>query len=362
MEQTGNKGEWSELYAFFKLLADKELCAGDANLNKIKDLIYPIISIIRHDVGNDFHYGYNEGNVVIKSSQGKVVNTIPIMQFKKNAELLLVKINKGKGAFDVPEITDFRKQTSTEYIKSPSTKKADITIVVHDNRTGTDPTLSFSIKSQLGSPATLLNSSQNTNFIFRLSQNIPTGEIERLNGVDGQTERMKIIADNGASLIFEGIQESKRTGDMYLCNLQNIDSSIPEIMANLVLIALSEGLSCVKDVIERMTENNPLGFNMSHGHTYYETKMKRLLTDTALGMKPGELWNGRYEANGGYLVVREDGEVVCYHIYNKNEFEDYIYNNVKIDYPSRLRHDYGYVYEENGKQKMKLNFQIRFIK
>lgn len=362
MEQTGNKGEWSELYAFFKLLGDMELCAGDASLNKIKDSIYPIISIIRHDAGRDFHYGYNEENVVIKSSKGEIFNIIPIVQFKKNAELLLSKIYKGRGAFNVPEIIDFRKQTSTKYIKSPSTKKADITIVVHDNRTGTDPTLSFSIKSQLGSPATLLNSSQNTNFVFRLSRNISAEEIEQINCIDSQTERMRMITEKGVSLFFEGIQESKRTGDMYLCNLQNIDSSIPEIMANLVLIALSEGLTCIKDIIIRMTEINPLGFNLSHGHTYYETKMKRLLTDTALGMKPGELWNGRYEANGGYVVVREDGEVVCYHIYNKNEFEDYLYNNVKIDYPSRSRHDYGYVYDEKGKQKIKLNFQIRFIK
>ncbi|WP_446892448.1 HpaII family restriction endonuclease [Acinetobacter sp. NS4_7] len=32
---TANKGEWSELYALFKLLCDGELSAGDENLNKI---------------------------------------------------------------------------------------------------------------------------------------------------------------------------------------------------------------------------------------------------------------------------------------------------------------------------------------
>lgn len=362
MELTGNKGEWSELYAFFKLLADKELCAGDANLNKINDLIYPIIRIIRHNADFDFNYEYDERNVVVKSSSGVIYKVIPIMRFKENAALLLTKIRNGKGAFDVPEIIRFRNETATGYIKSPSTKKADITIVVHDNRTGTDPTLSFSIKSQLGSPATLLNSSQNTNFIFRLSHNIPDNEVERINNTDSQSERMKMIAENGVSLSFDGIQEGKRNGDMYLCNLQNIDSSMPEIMSYLVLIALTEGVTAVKDIVGRMTEMNPLNFNMSHGHTYYETKMKKFLTDTALGMKPSELWNGQYEANGGYVVVREDGEIVCYHIYNKNEFEDYLYNNVKIDYPSRSRHDYGYIYNESGNQKIKLNFQIRFIK
>ena len=33
---TGNKGEWSEIYALFKLLGDKQLFAGDAELNKVE--------------------------------------------------------------------------------------------------------------------------------------------------------------------------------------------------------------------------------------------------------------------------------------------------------------------------------------
>lgn len=33
MELKGNKGEWSELYAFLKLLADGYLFCGDGHLN-----------------------------------------------------------------------------------------------------------------------------------------------------------------------------------------------------------------------------------------------------------------------------------------------------------------------------------------
>jgi hypothetical protein len=28
-------------------------------------------------------------------------------------------------------------------------------------------------------------------------------------------------------------------------------------------------------------------------------------------------------ATGGYLVVKEDGEVLCYYVYKRNEFESY---------------------------------------
>ena len=51
--------------------------------------------------------------------------------------------------------------------------------------------------------------------------------------------------------------------------------------------------------------------------------MKVLLIDVALGMTPGAEWLGKYDANGGYLVVRKDGKIVCYHFYNRNDIEDY---------------------------------------
>ena len=88
--------------------------------------------------------------------------------------------------------------------------------------------------------------------------------------------------------------------------------------------------------------------------------MNSLLIDSALGMTPATPWTRHYDANGGYLVVRDDGEVLCYHFYDRNQTEDYLFNNTRFDYPSRSRYDYGYLYESNGETFIKLNFQIRF--
>lgn len=38
---TGNKGEWSEIYALFKLLGDKQLFLGNKDIEKLEDLFYP---------------------------------------------------------------------------------------------------------------------------------------------------------------------------------------------------------------------------------------------------------------------------------------------------------------------------------
>ena len=44
---SGNKGEWSEIYAFLRLLEVKKLYAADAEVNKKDDMFYNIINIIR---------------------------------------------------------------------------------------------------------------------------------------------------------------------------------------------------------------------------------------------------------------------------------------------------------------------------
>jgi type II restriction enzyme len=78
-------------------------------------------------------------------------------------------------------------------------------------------------------------------------------------------------------------------------------------------------------------------------------------------MMPSKVWGGIYDATWGYLVVKENGEILCYHIYNLNQFEDYLFENTKLETASSTRHDFGILYEENGTINIKLNLQIRFI-
>lgn len=89
--------------------------------------------------------------------------------------------------------------------------------------------------------------------------------------------------------------------------------------------------------------------------------MKCFLTDIALGMMPTIVWTGKYEANGGYLVVKENGDVLCYHFYNKNLFEDYLYNNTRFETASSTRNRFGFIEKQvDGSLIFKLNLQIRF--
>ena len=118
----------------------------------------------------------------------------------------------------------------------------------------------------------------------------------------------------------------------------------------------------VKHGNSERAKNNPLEYDNSNNHQFYIYKIKRFLTDVALGMMPSKVWSGEYNATGGYLIVKEDGDVLCYHIFDKNQFENYLMNNTKLETASSSRHKFGKLYKEEGKLFMNLNLQIRFIK
>ncbi len=352
----GNKGEWSEVYALLKLLSDGNLFSGDIELNKIQNLVYPIIKILRTETDGAFEYSIDSNLIIITSENEEI--KIPIDQFTQQAELLFNSIKDAKSsAFYIPEAEEFLEQIKCKTLKAKSSVKTDIRIIIHDFKTNTDPELGFSIKSQLGSPSTLLNASKATNFIYKLTDNLSSEQIIEINSTKNFTEKFKRLNTFGVNLGFNKTEKS-----IFKNNLVLIDSLLPEIMANLLVSFFSSKQFSVAELTSNLRELNPISYDLTDHHNFYEYKIKHLLVDIALGLMPASVWKGKYDATGGYLVVKEDGNILAYHIYNRNEFEDYLFYNTRLDTASTSRHKFGEIYEEKGDQFMKLNLQIRFKK
>jgi type II restriction enzyme len=360
MALTGNKGEWSEIYTLLKIISDKNLFAGDSELNKIESLIFPIIKILRDESHGTYEYAYDSELVIIKGNSEEF--KIPIVEFQEKAVFLLSKLQEDTSAtFSIPEIETFINSFNCNSLKAKSSVKSDIRIVIHDQRTGTTPELGFSIKSQLGGASTLLNAGKTTNFIYKI-ENITLTEAQTttINNIDTRSkikDRIEALKALSGSLKF-----IKTESSVFENNLTLIDSALPKILADIVHKFFTSELSKVSDLVNDITSRNSLDYNLESGHPFYSYKIKRLLTDIALGMMPSVVWTGTLDATGGYLVVKDDGEVLCYHIYNRNEFEDYLLNNTKLETASSTRHEFGTIYKENGENFFKLNLQIRFIK
>ncbi len=357
---TGNKGEWSEIYTLFKIISDQALFAGDRELNRIEGFIFPILKILRDELQGTYEYSFDSELVIIEGDEE--VFKIAISEFREKGDLLLTKLLKTtKSSFAIPEIERFINSFSCTSLKAKSSVKSDIRIVVHDQRTSTTPELGFSIKSQLGGASTLLNAGKTTNFIYRIENVLLTDdEVELINSVNTRSkikDRIEKIKGNAGTLAFVET-ESTTFGN----NLTLIDTALPYILSDIVRIFFSTGYSKMIDLVKAVAKANPMNYDLDSGHPFYSYKIKRFLTDIALGMMPSMVWKGQLDATGGYLVVKDDGEVLCYHIYNRNEFEDYLLNNTRLETASSSRHNFGKVYRKDGYTYFNLNLQIRFLK
>lgn len=359
----GNKGEWSEFYAFIKILTDKKIFAADENLEILQDKVFSVLKIIREEAKmgiNTYDIETKKNAVVIYDKENKMLGTVQSDKIKKSVSKIFERMKQGgEATFAISSANPIMKELFCTQIKASSGSKADLTLIIHDRISSTLPELGFSIKSMLGSPSTLLNASGATNFVYRV-ENLQDNKTREINDVEGHSklrDRAKIIYGSKGKLIFEGLDN-----ESFRKNLSMIDTVLPEILAELLKIYYDGKASTMRELVEILSQNKELSAKYGFDKEVYEFKIKNFLVAIALGMTPNKKWDGFTKAHGGYIIVREDGELVCYHLYNRDEFQNYLYKNTKLDTPSTTRHKFGSIYEENGEKKVKYNLQIRFIK
>lgn len=353
---TGNKGEWSEFYVLLRLLAEGELFSADENLNRIEEKHFPVLGITRcEDKVNYVDYDIRKQETCIYIYlNDDPVGEISRDKLKGEADLLYKKILEGgDSAFAIPEMDGIMRDLLCSKLKAPNSDKSDINLIIHDFQTGFEIDSGFSIKSELGSAPTLLNASKATNFIFSI-RGLSESDAEAINSIDGQEKIKRRVA---AAFNKGTIKYSRVNSKVFHENLVLVDTSMDRLIGEALLTHFQSGYNDCLNVIELLEDNNPLGFPR---RGFYEYKFKKFLCAVALGMVPSKEWDGRDEANGGYIVVTKKGDVLAYHIYNRDAFETYLLKNTKFEHASTSRHDYAYVYHTGDGYEMALNLQIRF--
>jgi len=379
----GNKGEWSELYVLLKLLADGKLHAADENLERIEEVFYPIIKILRNEVGQKREYVLNGDVKIVDGETRNILAQIPTSDFIKNTHQLFKSIKEAKGrSFAFLQYEDFLRSIEVNSLKAKSIDKSDITIIAHDLETGQNQELGFSIKSLIGKNSTLFNSQAGTNFIYKIT--FPEGKQFDVDQFNKETyeaasnpkdskiaKRLEWLEEMGCVINFKAIQSENLE-----LNLTMVDSKLPLILSHLLYYKYRYSISNIIDLIQKLNKENPVAYNTNFGHPFYEFKIKNLLSDYALGMTPQSVWTGEYDATGGIIIVKSDGDILCYHICDKNKFQNYLINHTKLEQASTGEDKenpgnastakstkpfkFGWVYEENGDYFIKLNLQIRF--
>jgi len=358
MKETKNKGEWSELLVFVKLLTEQKLFLSDKKLNA-KDDYFKIQKVSTLNMDLDF-YIINKTEIQIKNKLSKEEKTIEISSIlnEKVLDVLTKSVIDGKKTFTIPAFDIIQDKLGIDEIKGgTSSQKADIVLDI-SNKEITAKNEGFGIKSYLGNKPTLLNASGNTNFIFEV-KGINCSKMDEINEIDTKTklkDRIRFIEGLGGSLKFVGAE--KDTMDY---NLRMTDSLMPSIIGEVLLNFYDKRISKISDIVNEIHSNGKLNKIIKYGDKQsLEVKIKKLLIDILLGFFAGTKWNGEYVSNGT-IVIKKTGDIVGFHVIDLVSMKDYLFDNIKLDTPSTTRHRFGKIYKEkNNKLYFKLNLQLRF--
>lgn len=354
MNRTRNKGEWTELYTFLKLIADKEIFLSDENLNPTSEK-FKICKVSTLNVAQEVSISGDRISIIHnkldKSVPSVGISESQICQFRDD-------IISGSGTFELEYVERIFENLGIEIVKGgTSLQKADIVLdVAYEDQLFYNQ--GFGIKSYLGSKPTLLNASgSNTNFVYEIV-NFKDEYLEEINEISSSQkikDRIAKILSKSCSFCFKHVEAQTMQR-----NLEVLDDGLPNLLAKMLLNFYLNRMAPIDTNLQNVVKTDP-EFNSSRIDLEgYRIKIKRVLVAALLGMFTGKKWDGKFTANGS-IVVKSTGSQVAFHITKLEVLEDYLLKTIKFDTPSTSRHRFASVYKErDGKFYFKLNMQLRY--
>jgi hypothetical protein len=330
---TMNRGEWSEAYALLTLIQSPDFILSDSHLNSTSSQQYKISSILLPTDGvNKFvELSLNGTNVIARFEWQ--ANSIPVVDIKAVAEELFQEIqNSTTTTFSFNKLDSLWDKFFNPKIKATSANKSDIQIKVLDKNTQKESIKGFSIKSNLGSATSLLNASQLTNFLY---------EVPSSAGLTDSTPKELGKQVKSLSLTHHG-----SISPTYKSNLAKVDKNLEMLISCLLLeyYGASNREKFIKDLLPFVINKNPLNLPSANS---YEKIISTFLKATAFGMVPRVLWDGTLSANGGMIVIKENGELANFYLddtLSSENLEKYLLENCFFDTASTSRHEFGEIY------------------
>jgi HpaII restriction endonuclease len=355
-----NKGEWAEFYTHLKIISDRNIPKGDSKLKPVDGIVYPVLAIYKNidssicrvfDLsGSDSFEVKNENSDEVTSFASEIVKSKVVTIFEK----ILIGSEEENGAFGIIEASEIS-ETIQLPIKNQLREKADICLLIEDFNTNTQQKSGFSIKSKFTANPTLLNASKSTRLSFEI-KGLGELNIQEINNIDGSSkvrDRIRKIKDLGGVFVPTTVRS-----EQFQTNLKYFDSQFETIIGNMLILAYT-GSKNLKEILESPEFIKTL-IELDITQEQCTEKVKDFLLAFALGMEPKKPYTGLDDLNGGILWVKNDGSIVCHHVFERKDLKQYLYDNTFFESPSTGRHEYGFVYEEENKIFLDLCMQIRF--
>ena len=377
-----NKGEWSEMYIFFKLLSDRKVYVADKDMNKLNDVFLNIISIIREEnCGKE--YRYYTGDSVVITLNGKEIKSVDSTLFAQSAARvwMMITANNGKTTFTDKDIQDFLESIFVGKIAAPAQNKGDyfggtkdIVLDTIDYRSGVSQIMGFSCKSDIDAASTLFNASgDNTNFEYELVGDVDDDIMNTFNSKFKEVmrkgeicrdvaigDRMKYLKSRGIDIKFTSTARKTAGQNLVRCGGFETPRLVAELLKYYYYNKVGTDTS-VDEAINYIAKNDIIGYGFDDLYNTYHLKVANLLYFMFTGLRFSKPWNGKSDVSGGYIVVKRDGDVVAFHSCIADEFKDFLVDKLRFEAPSCSRHDYMKIYKKSdGKYYLKFALQFRF--
>lgn len=354
------KREWSELYAFFRLLADGYVHAGTVDAKKNETRRWPVAMVQREEHDGTRRYIIQEQDIHICGEN--IDKLIPREDFDAVAHLVLEAVkNSSEPDVTSPDgVEEFLDEVAIFDLEAKTDDRTDFYVAFY---TVDAPLVGFCVRSKLSPMFPLLDGGRSANFKFeQTGVKFATPTVNKINAFGEEDDvmgRMLMIERLGGHLKFNDAADK-----IFRSNLGLIDLHFPRVLGEMARAMHMESITRVNELTEYIKQLNPLKIKdeLITKHCYYEYKMKQFLMALALGMRPAKLFNGTDSAVAGFLMVDGQGEVFCYQKADRDIFADFLYLNTRLEKGSTAKDKYGYLEKENGVYYFKLNLKIGLLK
>ncbi len=373
MAFSATKRELGEVYVFFRLLADGAVALGTPDARKDETKHWPVAMIQREEHDGTRRYYIEEkevrliGGTIGKdgtfTSANKGEQRFPREGFKDAAEIILRLLKTvSEEEVEVPEgLEAFLDAVAIYDLEAKTEDRTDLHVVFRHPEA---PPTGFTVRCRLAPMNPLLDGGRAANLKLEQSGvkfSIPT--VNKVNALPDSpaevAERMLLIERLGGVLKYADVVDR-----VFRCNLLMIDLHFPRVLAEMVRMMHLDGITRISELTERIKAMNPLKIKdeLINKHGFYEFKVKQFLLALALGMRPAKIYNGSDSAVEGLFLVTGDGEVLCYHQWERAVFADFLYRNTRLEKSSVDKDKYGFLERENGTWYFKLNVKIGLVK
>lgn len=354
------KREWSELYAFFRILSDGFLAEGNPDLSLEGRTLLPVAMVQRIEHDGPRQYIIESNDVWLKGEN--IDKRIPREDFGTVADLILEAIRNSRedDVMSPDGVEEFLDEVAIYNLEAQTEDRTDLSVAFYSVDA---PLYGFCVRSRLGKMFPLLDGGRTANLKFEQTGiKFASPTVSKINGFgedDDVVGRMLMIERLGGKLKFDDVADK-----IFRNNLAMIDLRFSRVVAEMVRTMHLDGITKVRELTEAVERINPHKIKdeliMKNG--YYRHKVQEFLLALATGMRPAKIYYGPDSAISGLLFVNTDGNVHCFRRENRRPFVDFLYNNTRLEKGSTDKDKYGYLEKENGIYYFKLNLKIGFIK